>query len=218
MIGAATGSVSLVLALLLLAAALGLSNAAAAIGIGVSGIRGSTRARIAVIFGLFKAGMPLLGLALGDSLATSLGQAARVAGGVTLVAIGLVSLIMARRGARREAGPGAVCGPEGSTGSGRPWGLGRVVVSGLALSADNLAAGFALGAFHTSLLVAAAVFGGVSVAMSLVGLELGAKIGSAAGDRSEMVASGLLIAIGAAIAAGALLRWNGGGPGCVQWA
>jgi len=199
-----------VLALLLLAAALGLSNAAAAIGIGVSGIRGSTRVRVAVIFGLFEAGMPLLGLALGGGLASSLGQAARVTGGVTLIAIGLVSLIMARRGAGHEAGP------EASTGSRRSWGLGRVVVSGLALSADNLAAGFALGAFHTSLLVAAAVFGGVSVAMSLAGLELGAKIGSAAGDRSEMMASGLLIAIGAAIAAGALLRWNGGGPGCVQ--
>ena len=203
------------LALLLLAAAVGLSNAAAAIGIGVSGIRGSTRVRVAVIFGLFEAGMPLLGLALGDGLASSLGQAARVTGGVTLIAIGLVSLIMARRGAGREAWPRGVHGVR-VTGSRRSWGLGRVVVSGLALSADNLAAGFALGAFHTSLPVAAAVFGGVSVAMSLAGLELGAKIGSAAGDRSEMVASGLLIAIGAAIAAGALLRWNGGGPGCVQ--
>lgn len=201
------------LALLLLAAAVGLSNAAAAIGIGVSGIRGSTRVRVAVIFGLFEAGMPLLGLALGDGLASSLGQAARVTGGVTLIAIGLVSLIMARRGAGRETGPE---GSTGATGSRRSWGLGRVVVSGLALSADNLAAGFALGSFHTSLPVAAAVFGGVSAAMSLAGLELGAKIGSAAGDRSEMVASGLLIAIGAAIAAGALLRWNGGGPGCVQ--
>jgi manganese efflux pump family protein len=201
-----------VLALLLLAAAVGLSNAAAAIGIGVSGIRSSTRVRVAVIFGLFEAGMPLLGLALGDGLASSLGQAARVTGGVTLIAIGLVSLIMARR-AGHEAGPAE---STGSTASRRSWGLGRVVVSGLALSADNLAAGFALGAFHTSLPVAAAVFGGVSVAMSLAGLELGAKIGSAAGDRSEMVASGLLIAIGAAIAAGALLRWNGGGPGCVQ--
>ena len=93
------------LALLLLAAAVGLSNAAAAIGIGVSGIRGSTRVRVAVIFGLFEAGMPLLGLALGDGLASSLGQAARVTGGVTLIAIGLVSLIMARRGAGREGGP-----------------------------------------------------------------------------------------------------------------
>ena len=191
------------IALLLLAVAVGLSNAAAAIGIGVSGIRGRTRVRVAVIFGLFEAGMPLLGLALGDGLATSLGQAARVLGGVALIAIGVVSLILARRGAvhAAHADAGADRAP---TGPRRSWGLGRVVVSGLALSADNLAAGFALGAFHTSLPVAAAVFGGVSVAMSLAGLELGARIGSAAGDRSELVASGLLIAVGAAIAAGAL--------------
>lgn len=189
------------LALLLLAVAVGLSNAAAAIGIGVSGIRGRTRVRVAVIFGLFKAGMPLVGLALGDSLATSLGEAARILGGVALIAIGVVSLVLARRGAVHAAHADAGAAPSGPR---RSWGLGRVVVSGLALSADNLAAGFALGAFHTSLPVAAAVFGGVSVAMSLAGLELGAKIGSAAGDRSELVASGLLIAVGAAIAAGAL--------------
>ncbi len=79
---------SLVLALLLLAVAVGLSNAAAAIGIGVSGIRGRTRVRVAVIFGLFEAGMPVLGLALGDGVAASLGQAARVLGGATLIAIG----------------------------------------------------------------------------------------------------------------------------------
>ncbi len=188
------------LALLLLAVAVGLSNAAAAIGIGVSGIHGRTRVRVAVIFGLFEAGMPLVGLALGDGLATSLGQAARVVGGVTLIAIGVVSLVLARRGAVRAAHAG---GPD-DTAPKQSWRLGRVLISGLALSADNLAAGFALGAFHTSLLVAAAVFGGVSVAMSLAGLELGARIGSAAGDRSEMVASGLLIAVGAAIAAGAL--------------
>jgi manganese efflux pump family protein len=192
-----------VLALLLLAVAVGLSNAAAAIGIGVSGIRGRTRVRVAVIFGLFEAGMPLVGLALGDSLATSLGQAARILGGVALIAIGVVSLVLARRGAVHAARADAGADPA-PTGPRRSWGLGRVVVSGLALSADNLAAGFALGAFHTSLPVAAAVFGGVSVAMSLAGLELGARIGSAAGDRSELVASGLLIVVGAAIAAGAL--------------
>jgi hypothetical protein len=40
--------------------------------------------------------------------------------------------------------------------------------------------------------------------MSLAGLELGAKIGAVAGGRSELVASALLIAVGAAIAAGVL--------------
>jgi putative Mn2+ efflux pump MntP len=52
--------------------------------------------------------------------------------------------------------------------------------------------------------VAAVTFGAVSVAMSLVGLELGARIGAAAGDRSELIAGAMLIAVGAAMAAGAL--------------
>jgi len=41
------------------------------------------------------------------------------------------------------------------------------------------------------------------VAMSLAGLELGARIGIATGDRSELIASAVLIAVGTAIAAGA---------------
>ena len=86
----------------------------------------------------------------------------------------------------------------------RPWRIGRMLIGGLALSGDNLAAGFALGAYRTNLAVAAAVFGVVSVAMSLVGLELGARIGAAAGERSELIACALLIVVGAVIAAGVL--------------
>ena len=63
-----------------------------------------------------------------------------------------------------------------------------------------------LGAYHTNLAVAATVFGVVSVAMSLVGLELGARIGAAAGERSELIACALLIVVGVVIAAGALRR------------
>jgi manganese efflux pump family protein len=184
-----------VLALLLLALALGLSNLAAAVGIGVSGVRGSTRARIAVLFGLFEAGMPVVGLVLGQGLAAGLGQAARVLGGAVLIAVGVISLVLARRApdpGRRLAGEG------------RPWRTGRIAATGLALSADNLAAGFALGTYHTGLAVAAVVFGAVSVAMSLIGLELGAKIGAAAGNRSELLASAILIAVGGALAAGVL--------------
>jgi manganese efflux pump family protein len=182
-----------VLALLFLAVALGLSNFAAAIGIGVSGVRGGLRVRIAVVFGLFEAGMPVLGLVLGHGLAAGLGQAARWLGGGVLIAVGVVSLIVALRGAAR-----------GQVAAGRPWGTGRIAATGLALSFDNLAAGFALGAYGTGLAVAAIVFGVVSVLMSLAGLELGAKVGAVAGDRSELVASALLIAVGALIAAGVL--------------
>jgi len=204
-----------VLALLLLAVALGLSNFAAAIGIGVSGVRGGLRVRIAVVFGLFEAGMPVLGLVLGHGLAAGLGQAARWLGGGVLIAVGVVSLILALRGAvcdqgaaERPWGTGRIAAERplgtGRIAAERPWGTGRIVASGLALSFDNLAAGFALGAYHTGLAVAAIVFGVVSVLMSLAGLELGAKVGAVAGDRSELVASALLIVVGPLIAAGVL--------------
>ena len=195
------------LALLLLAVALGLSNFAAAIGIGVSGVRGRARVQIAVVFGVFEAGMPVLGVALGQGVAASLGQAARWLGGAALIAIGLTSLILAWRGARgargaRAAGGRAGGGGPSPDGDGPSWRLGRIVVSGLALSIDNLAAGFALGAYHTGLALAATVFGAVSVVMTLAGLELGARLGARAGDRSELIASVMLIAVGIAVAAG----------------
>jgi manganese efflux pump family protein len=206
-------------ALLLLACAVGLGNFAASIGIGVSGVNGRTRLRVAVVFGVFEAGMPVAGLALGQSLAASLGQAARWLGAAALIAVGMVSLIQTWRShGPRDArdrtadlsheagsGPEASSGPDAGSGHGgsRPWRTGRVLVSGLALSGDNLAVGFVLGAYHTGLVEAAVVFGVISVAMSLAGLELGARIGVATGDRSELIASALLIAVGTAIAAGA---------------
>ena len=92
------------LALLLLAVALGLDNLAAAIGIGVGGVRGATRVRVAVVFGLFEAGMPVLGLLLGHGLADSLGQVARWLGGAVLIAVGLVQGRPDPRPARRRPG------------------------------------------------------------------------------------------------------------------
>lgn len=184
------------MALVIVAVGLGLSNFAAAIGIGTSG---GPRVRVAVVFGLFEAGMPVLGLVLGRGLADSLGQAARWLGGAVLIAVGVYGLIHARREADPEKGTPAAPGEQE-----RPWRIGRMLIGGLVLSGDNLAAGFALGAYHINLAVAATVFGVVSVTMSLVGLELGARIGAAAGERSELISCALLIAVGAVIAAGVL--------------
>ncbi len=185
------------LALLLLALALGLDNLAAAIGFGAGsagGVSGGTRVRIAVVFGLFEAGMPVLGLVLGHGLADSLGQAARWLGGGVLIAFGVVGLVQAWRAP----------GDGGSFERLESRRIGRLLLGGLVLSGDNLAAGFALGSYHVALAVAAVVFGVVSVAMSLAGLELGARIGAAAGARSELVACALLIVVGIVIAAGVL--------------
>jgi len=199
-----------VLALLVVAVALGLSNFAAAIGIGTGG---GPRVRVAVVFGLFEAGMPLLGLALGHSVAASLGHATRWLGGAILIMVGCYGLVQARRSAGQPSGersrsPGPAPRSSGpapySPRPVREWQLGRLVVSGLALSVDNLAAGFALGAYRVAIVLAAVLIGMVSAAMSLAGLELGARLGASIGGRSELAAGAILIAVGVAMAAGRL--------------
>ena len=81
---------------------------------------------------------------------------------------------------------------------------GRLLVTGAALSIDNLAVGFALGTFHINLAVAAVVIGAVSVTLSLIGLELGSRIGTRTGERGELIGGLVLIGVGAVIAAGLL--------------
>jgi putative Mn2+ efflux pump MntP len=62
---------------------------------------------------------------------------------------------------------------------------GQLLVTGTALSIDNLAVGFALGTYHVSLAVAAITIGAVSVTLSLIGLELGDRLGTKTGERGE---------------------------------
>jgi len=185
------------LALLLVAASVGMSNFAAAIAIGVSGVDARTRLRVGLVFGVFESGMPVLGLVIGVRVAGDLGHAARWIGAGLLIAAGLYALVSAYRGRSGQLSrePGR---------QGAPVGRVRLLVSGLALSLDNLVVGFALGTYHTSIAVGAITIGIVSVAMSLVGLELGARIGKWAGERGEQLAGLMLISVGVAIAAGAL--------------
>jgi putative Mn2+ efflux pump MntP len=217
-----------VLPLLLVAASVGLSNLAAAIGIGLGGVTARTRVRVALTFGVFEAGMPLVGLVAGAGFASSIGHASRWIGAAVLIGIGLVTVVQAwrqpttanrgpaergasgrgltdrgaaERGAadRGAADRAAHPGPPHHADS-----LGRLIISALALSLDNLAAGFALGTMHVGVAEGAIVIGVVSVMLSLAGLELGGRIGAAAGRRGEQIGGAILVAVGVALAAGVL--------------
>jgi putative Mn2+ efflux pump MntP len=131
--------------------------------------------------------MPIVGLLIGHRLADDLGNSARWIGGGLLVATGLTALIAALRPDRPAAVGG---GPR----------RGRLVLTGFALSIDNLVVGFALGTAPVSVVWAAVVIGVVSVTLSLLGLELGARLGRRMGDRAEVVGAAVLMAVGIAIA------------------
>jgi len=184
------------LALLLVAVSLGLSNFAAAVGIGISGIDAPTRLRVGMIFGLFETAMPILGLLLGRSLAGSLGRTAHWIGAALLIATGLYAVIQAigSPDSKDATDPAAQGGQR----------TGRLLVTGLALSIDNLAVGFALGTFHVNLVIAAVLIGTVSMAMSLLGLELGNRLSAKTGDRGELLGGLVLIGVGITIATGVL--------------
>ena len=197
------------LALLLVAVSLGLSNFAASVGLGASGVDRRTRLRVGLVFGFFETAMPIIGLLAGRGAAGALGHATRWLGAALLIATGIYSLVQALRSARDAASTGTPSeppssGPQSAPPPGEPQRLGPLLVTGLALSLDNLAVGFALGAVHVSLPVAVIVIGAVSVTLSLLGLELGHRLSTQIGGRGEILGGLVLIGVGIAVAAGVL--------------
>jgi len=197
-----------VIALLLAAVAVGLSNLAASIGIGVTGVTAKTRLQVSLVFGVFESGMPIVGLLIGQRIASDLGQAVRWPGAILLMVIGAFGLVRSLRDSRKSATgespqPAAVPATP-AVPAVPPSRLGRLLISGFVLSLDNLVVGFALGTYQVDILTGAILIGAVSVAMSLAGLELGGLLGRWAGQRSEQMSGLILIVVGAAIAGGAL--------------
>jgi putative Mn2+ efflux pump MntP len=180
----------LVLAVVLSAIAVGLDNFAAAIGIGLAGVDARTRVRVAVVFGLFEAGMPVAGLLIGHGAASSLGRTTRYVGGAMLVAAGLWIVLEGWRSRRGRSKP-----------AGASKGRGRLVLTALALSIDNLVVGFGLGVTKIPLVLALLVFAVVSVGLSLAGLEVGRRLGARMQRRSDELAGLVLIAVGILVAA-----------------
>jgi manganese efflux pump family protein len=170
------------------AVAVGLGNFGAAIGIGLSGSTTSTRVRVGLVFGAFEGGMPVVGLLVGHGTAHALGAIAAYVGGGLLLAMGvwqLVQTFLAR-----------------GTPSSPPRGTWRLLLTGFALSMDNLVVGFTLGVQNTPLFEAIVVFAVVSAALSLLGLELGKRLGAAIGSGVEYVAGFVLIGVGVLVAVG----------------
>jgi putative Mn2+ efflux pump MntP len=176
-------------ALLIVAVALGLNNFGASIAIGVSGVDRRTGLKVATVFGLCDVVMPAAGMLLGTSLAGRLGGAARWTGAGILFVTAVWGLIEALRGGD-------------DTPRAQAWHGWRLLVSGAALSLDDLAVGLALGTVRFPILLAVTAFGVMCFVMSIAGLKLGGKLGTVAGARGEVVAGIMLVCLSGVMAAG----------------
>lgn len=171
--------------LFLLGLSVGLSNFAASIAIGLSGVNKALRLRIALVFGGFESGMPLIGLLIGSKISGALGAHANLIGGTLLILTGLHAIVSSYRGKDDKEVQIASRGTA------------RLLIAGLALSIDNLIIGFSLGAHQKEpLLLSALVIGSISVALAMLGLELGSRLGKKTEKYSEVFGGIILIGVG----------------------
>lgn len=165
----------------LLAVLVGLDNLQVGSGLGLLDVRAVSRRALAVAFGLCEGLMPLVGLVFGRAVRGWAGEAAAVLGPAVLAACGVAIIA----GAVRER-PGAVD---------RRWLLFGLPV---ALSFDNLLAGAGLGALGYPVGLTAVVIGGVSAAMCLAGLYLGARVRRFVPARADLLSGVYLVVVAAA--------------------
>ncbi len=170
---------------LLLGFVLGLDSFRASLGLGMVRDSAARRTRIALAFGLCDGLAPVLGLAIGSALVTSVSPWVGRLGPLVLGGYGVFTFLNAGKGNTDEARPD-----------------GGWVLFGLplSLSLDNLVAGFGLGAIQMPILLTAALIGLMSGAMSLAGLHLGTLIGRAMPARAARTGGAAITVLAIALA------------------
>lgn len=139
--------------------------------------------RLAWHFGLFQAGMPILGWLGGRSVSSAL---AAVDHWIAFALLGLLGLRMIRESFSKE-------GRNENYDPTRGWSL---VALSVATSIDALAVGVSLGLVGVSIWIPATVIGLVAFGLTALATRLGPRVGARLGPWAERVGGAVLIAIG----------------------
>jgi putative Mn2+ efflux pump MntP len=174
---------------------LGLDTFAVAAAVGVAGNPGiRARMRISLLFVVFEAGMPLIGLALGAPLGHAIGNTADYVAAAAVVAVGAWILL----------------GPDGDGEEQRAARLARshglpLLGLGISISLDELAIGFSLGLAHLPVVTVIAAIALQTLLAVQLGVYVGARVGERVREGAERLAGVALIALGVYLMAERLL-------------
>lgn len=141
-----------------------------------------------ILFGVFQAGMPVLGYLLGTIVAEFI---ERFAGIITLIILGFIGGSMIVEGVR-----GMRSGTSPEERSGKRLTLASILIQAISTSIDALAVGVSLLAEGADLALAASIIGVTTFALCLVALAIGKKFGEMLGDRAQIVGGVVLVIIG----------------------
>jgi len=185
----------LILKLLAFVLPLGLDSFAVTAAIGASGrLPARVRWRISVLFLVFEAGMPLIGVALGAPLAHAIGDTADYVAAAAVIAIGAWMLLHGDSDDEEEKA-GRLVSAHGVA----------LLGLGISISLDELAIGFGLGLTHLPLIPVILAIGVQAFAAAQLGLHLGNRIAERYREAAERLAGIVLIALGVFLATQRLL-------------
>ncbi len=172
----------------LLAIAFGLAmdafSVAVAAGICLGKVSARQAFRLSFHFGLFQAGMPVLGWAAGSLVAEQIRDFDH------WVAFGLLSFVGGKM-LWEALRPEKECGPRGDPTRGA-----TLIMLAVATSIDAFAIGLSLALLQVPVLFPSLVIGLVAANMTLLGLQIGRRAGHLLGRKMEIMGGLVLIAIG----------------------
>jgi putative Mn2+ efflux pump MntP len=162
---------------------LGLDTFAVAAALGMLGTTRAGRVRISVLFTVFEAGMPLIGVGLGVPLGRAIGDAADYVAIGVLLAFGLYTLLRSEEGEERMVSRLADAhGPS-------------ALLLGLSISLDELAIGFTLGLLRLPAGLVIAVIAVQTLIVTQLGLRLGGRVNESFREGAERIAGLALTAL-----------------------
>jgi putative Mn2+ efflux pump MntP len=136
--------------------------------------------RMALMFGVFQAGMLLLGALMGTAVSR---QLTSLAYWIAFFVIGAIGVNMIVSGFRNEKAKQEAVR------------IGTLLMLALATSIDALAVGVTLSFLRADIGVAAVIVGGVALVLSFVGAFVGKFLSAVIGKRGELIGGVILIAI-----------------------
>ena len=157
---------------------LSLDTFAVCAALGIGGLSPAERRRISVLFPLLEGTAPLVGLGLGAALGAAVGGAADYLAVAVLAVLGVA---MALEGGDEAERAGRIASARGAA----------IIALALTSAIDELTIGFAIGLLGLPLVPVLALIVAQSIAVTQLGMRLGARVGPrlrAAGGRAAGLA------------------------------
>jgi putative Mn2+ efflux pump MntP len=162
---------------------LGIDSFAVAAAVGALGVKGATRLRVSLVFVVFEAGMPLVGVVVGAPLARAVGGVAGYLAIAVLIALGVWMLLSRGDDEERAA---RLLSARGLT----------LLALGLSISLDELAIGFSLGLTRLPIAAVVVAIGVQALVASQLGMALGSRLAERFREGLERIAGVALILLG----------------------